>query len=157
MQTSSYSSQPPPPPPMNSPFNLSIDSIISTPMADGQVLGPKLQTVMAVDSSGQMVPITGIPVCQENYFPPPPTIAASSFPVRSDMYTRHFSNGSSESDNIFRPDAPAFKPSPRGRTDQKVVSPTRPALSPVRQNEDVQTKLQSRLNSSLNGRSPNHN
>jgi hypothetical protein len=157
MQTSSYSSQPPPPPPINSPFNLSIDSIISTPMADGQVLGPKLQTVMAVDSSGQMVPITGIPVCQENYFPPPPTIAASSFPVRSDMYTRHFSNGSSESDNIFRPDAPAFKPSPRGRTDQKVVSPTRPALSPVRQNEDVQTKLQSRLNSSLNGRSPNHN
>jgi hypothetical protein len=152
-QAPTYYPQPPPTP---SPFAPSIDSIMSTPMLGGQVLGPVLQTVMTVDSLGQMVPVTGIPVRQENYYPPPPPMAQSSFPARSDMYQRHFSNESSESDNLFRPDAPAFKPSPRGRTDQKVASPTRPPLSPVRQNENIQARLQSRLNSSFHGRSPNH-
>jgi hypothetical protein len=147
----------PRPPPTPSPFAPSIDSIVSTPMLGGRVLGPVLQTVMTVDSSGQMVPVTGIPVRQENYYPPPPQMAPSSFPIRSDMYQRHFSNESSGSDQFFRPDAPAFKPSPRGRTDQKVVSPARPPLSPVRQNENIQAKLQSRLSSSLTSRSPNHN
>jgi hypothetical protein len=112
---------------------------------------------MTLDSSGQMVPVTGIPVRQENYYPPPPQMAPSSFPIRSDMYQRHFSNESSGSDQFFRPDAPAFKPSPRGRTDQKAISPARAPLSPVRQNENIQAKLQLRLNSSLNDRSPNHN
>jgi hypothetical protein len=155
MQAPNYYPQPPPTP---SPFAPSIDSIMSTPMLGGRVIGPVLQTVMTVDSLGQMVPVTGIPVRQENYYPPPPPpMAQTSFPARSDMYQRHFSNESSESDNFFRPDAPAFKPSPRGRTDRKVVSPTRPPLSPVRHNENIQAKIQSRLNSSLNGRSPNHN
>jgi hypothetical protein len=154
MQAPSYYPRPPPTP---SPFAPSIDSIVSTPMLGGRVLGPLLQTVMTVDSSGQMVPVTGIPVRQENYYPPPPQMAPSSFPVRSDMYQRHFSNESSGSDQFFRPDAPAFKPSPRGRTDQKVVSPARPPLFPVRPNENIQAKLQSRLSSSLNDRSPNHN
>ena len=125
-------------------------------MLGGRVLGPVLQTVMTVDSSGQMVPVTGIPVRQENYYPPSPQMAPSSFPIRSDMYQRHFSNESSGSDQFFTPDAPVFKPSPRGRTGKQIASPTRPPLSPVRQNENMQAKLQSRLNSSLNGRSPNH-
>jgi hypothetical protein len=149
MQAPTYYPRPPPTP--------SIDSIVSTPMLGGRVLSPVLQTVMTLDSSGQMVPVTGIPVRQENYYPPPPQMAPSSFPIRSDMYQRHFSNESSGSDQFFRPDAPAFKPSPRGRTDQKAISPARAPLSPVRQNENIQAKLQLRLNSSLNDRSPNHN
>jgi hypothetical protein len=84
-----YYPRPPLTPP---PFAPSIDSIVLTRILGGRVLGPVLQTMMTFDSSGQMVPVTGIPVRQENYYPPPPQMAPSSFPVRSDMDLRHLSS-----------------------------------------------------------------
>jgi hypothetical protein len=71
MQAPTYYPRPPPTP--------SIDSIVSTPMLGGRVLSLVLQTVMTLDSLGQMVPVTGIPVRQENYYPPPPQMVLFSF------------------------------------------------------------------------------
>ncbi len=73
----------------------------------------------------------------------------SSFAPRASMFERHMSNESSGSDNWGKPDA-THMDILRGRAQAISVAPlSRPALSPVRQGENVQAKLQSRLNNSL--------
>ncbi|KAH6722583.1 hypothetical protein BKA61DRAFT_592876 [Leptodontidium sp. MPI-SDFR-AT-0119] len=70
------------------------------------------------------------------------------FPVRPNTYQHDSSFGSVGSDSKINPDAPTFKPSPQ-RPQESAPGDQRPALSPCRGN--LQSQLQSRLNSSMNG------
>ncbi|KAG4434635.1 hypothetical protein IFR05_009871 [Cadophora sp. M221] len=73
---------------------------------------------------------------------------ASTFPARPNPYQHDSSFGSVASDSKINPDAPTFEPSPQ-RPEAFAPGDERPALSPRRGN--LQSQLQSRLNSSMNG------
>jgi hypothetical protein len=133
---------------------------------------PVLQTVLISDPlrPGYLMEVTGIPgpasqvpsplpsmmsplTKQENIPYALQTSPVSYFAPRQDMYHGHRSNNSSGSDLNFTASGTSFKS--RGRGDSAGTPQPRGALSPVRQGENVQAKLQSRLNNSLAGRSPN--
>jgi hypothetical protein len=133
-------------------------------------VAPVFQTVLVKDEFGQYREVTGmvkagsIPVVA--HMPVPPVTQenigfnhthtthfsmSASFPARLNML-RHLSNESDESDQAFKPLPPNFYPS-RDRSEVAPVNPVaRPPLSPVRQGDNIQAKLQSRLNNSLAAR-----
>lgn len=147
------------------------------PMPLPSNLAPVYQTILVQDEQGNFREVTGmvktgsIPIVAhqvaEQQLPPvtPPNMgftqvvlptptAPFSFPARPDMYNHHMSPGSDNSEQQLKPDAVPFRPQPRGRADEKAMPGARPALSPVRKGENVQAKLQNRLNNSLAGRGP---
>jgi hypothetical protein len=152
------------------------DVFASPPPVHATITAPALQTILIPDPlrPGLYTEVTGIPRDQVAPFgmqPMPPTmmtpprkqenvpysqhpLPVSSFGPRAEMSNGHKSPESSGSDVNFNTGNTPFTPS-RGRG-ASVISPQhRTALSPVRQGENVQAKLQSRLNTSLAGRSPN--
>jgi hypothetical protein len=148
----------------------------SPPPAHATIAASALQTILIPDPlhPGLYTEVTGTPRDQVSPFGmqpmPPPMMTpprkqknipysqhplrVSNFAPRAEMYSGNKSPEFSNSDANFNPGNAPFTPS-RGRG-AGVISPQhRTALSPVRQGENVQAKLQSRLNTSLAGRSPN--
>jgi hypothetical protein len=166
--------------PIYNPYNhtytpqLAIGNVLASPPPITPTIAstsPTLQTVLVPDPfrPGRFMEVTGIPASklptpmpsmmspprkQENNPYALQNSPASNFAPRPDMYHGHKSNDSSGSDLNLMPGGSPFQPS-RGRGDSAGTPQSRTALSPVRQGEDVQAKLQSRLNTSLAGRSPN--
>ena len=152
------------------------NAFASPPSIHAPIVLPALQTVLIADPMrpGHFMEVTGLPKDQvaQPVFPPttiprmmsPPAkqgnvqyfqrTPPANFAPRPDMYHGHKSTGSSGSDLNFNSSSTPFSPS-RGRGASAISPQQRTALSPVRQGENVQAKLQSRLNSSLAGRSPN--
>ncbi|PMD43948.1 hypothetical protein L207DRAFT_268047 [Hyaloscypha variabilis F] len=130
---------------------------------------PALHTVIIPDPMrpGCYMEVTGISKESPTLQPMQPMIDAPNrqenvpffqqhspaMPLATDMYHGHRSNKSSGSDFNLNPSNTPFTPS-RGGGSNAISPQERAALSPVRQGEDVQAKLQSRLNSSLACRSP---
>ena len=111
------------------------------------------QTAPSMVPMQLMPPTMNPPERQENvpYFQQLST--AEHFTPQAETYRVHTHNKSSGSDFNFNPSNTPFTPN-RGRGANAMSPQARTALSPVRQGEDFQAKLQSRLNSSLEGRSP---
>jgi hypothetical protein len=165
--------------PIYGPYNyayapqLSVGDILASPPPIHAMIAstPPLQTVLVPDliCSGHFVEVTGIPASQVAQ-PMPPMMSpprkqgdvpctlqnspATNFATRSDVNRGHKSNDSPGSDLNYTPSGTPFKSS-RGRSDSAANPQNRAALSPIRKGENVQAKLQSRLNNSLAGRSPN--
>ena len=160
----------------NAPPQVFGNAFASPPSIHAPIVPPALQTVLIVDPMhpGHFMEVTGLPKDQVAQpvlplmtIPPmmsPPAkqgnvqhfqqTPPANFAPRPDMYRGHKSTGSSGSDLNFNSSSTPFSPS-RGHGASAISPQQRTALSPVRQGENVQTKLQSRLNSSLAGRSPN--
>jgi hypothetical protein len=121
---------------------------------------PVLQTVLVGDPlrPGMYHQVTGFatppPMTQENVPYSQQSRPSSNVPPQANKYAGHKSNEYPESDMTFSSRDQAVTPS-RSRGVNALSPQSRTALSPVRQGEDVQAKFQSRLNSSLAGRSPN--
>jgi hypothetical protein len=160
----------------NAPPHMFGKSFASPPSIHAPIVLPASQTVLIADPMrpGHFMEVTGLPkdqVAQSVFQPmtiprmmsPPATqgdvqyfqqTPPANFAPRPDMYRGHKSTGSSGSDLNFNTSSTPFSPS-RGRGASAISPQQRTALSPVRQGENVQAKLQTRLNSSLAGRSPN--
>jgi hypothetical protein len=160
----------------NAPPHMFGNAFASPPSMHAPIVLPASQTVLIADPMrpGHFMEVTGLPkdqVAQSVFQPmtiprmmsPPATqgnvqyfqqTPPANFAPRPDMYRGHKSTGSSGSDLNFNTSSTPFSPS-RGRGASAISPQQRTALSPVRQGENVQAKLQTRLNSSLAGRSPN--
>jgi hypothetical protein len=130
------------------------------PTAPVMPMVPVYQTVLVPDpQTGRYVEVMGllkagsVPVVAHMPAPQvasPPTQQTSMnfqplLPTSPVNQISPFSRGLPGADTYFNPDTPPFRPSPGAST-------PRPPLSPVRQGDNVQAKLQSRLNRSFQER-----
>jgi len=136
-----------------------------------QGYAPVMTTVLVPDGPGRWKEVTGmvkagsIPLVAHAPMPQPagPYVenvrpssgpidyssypAHANFPVRPNTFQHHSSFGSVNSESKINPAAPTFKPSPQRAQGSTPLSQRQP-LSP---SKNIQSQLQSRLNSSMTG------